>query len=84
MATGTLYHNPHFHVDDLVLLQIPPNLNPHLGRYVAWMEGITVYVLHPRLVRPFSYINKICEMYVNPSMATTPCITTHTSMGMAW
>ena len=43
-----------------------------------------MYVLHPILVRPFTCTQKICEMYVNPSMATDPHITTHTSLGMAW
>ena len=52
-------------------LQIEPNLDPHLGMSVAWIEGISVYMLHPRLVRPFPCIHKICEMYVNPSMATS-------------
>ena len=83
MATSTLYHNTHFHVDDLVVLHIPPNLDTHLGKSMAWMEGISMYVLHPRLVRPFSCIHKICKMYVNLSMAADPCITSHTFLGMA-
>ena len=39
------------------------------------MEGIHVYRLLSRLVRPFPCINKTCEIYGNPSMAT--CITSH-------
>ena len=35
MSTGTSYHNPNFHVDVLVVLQILPDLGPHLGRYVT-------------------------------------------------
>ena len=37
---------------------------------MAWIEGIPVYVLHPRHVISFPSIHKICEMYGNPSMAT--------------
>ena len=68
MATGTSYHNPHFHVDSLVVVKIPPNMDSHRRRSVAWIDGIPVNVLHPRLVRPFSCIYKICEMYSNPYM----------------
>ena len=84
MTIGNFYHNPHFHVDGLVVLQILPNLDPHIGRSVAWIEGIPVYVLHPMLVYSIPSTLKICGMYVNPSMATDPSITTHTSLGMAW
>ena len=84
MATGTSYHNPHFHVDGLVVLKIPPNMDSHHMRSVAWVDGIPVNVLYPRLVRPFSCIYKICEMYVNQPMATDPHITTHASLGIAW
>jgi len=84
MTIGNFYHNPHFHVDGLVVLQILPNLDPHIGRSVAWIEGIPVYVLHPMLVCPIPSTLKVCGMYVNPSMATDPSITTHTSLGMAW
>ena len=28
MTIGNFYHNPHFHVDGLVVLQILPNLDP--------------------------------------------------------
>ena len=84
MATSTSYHNPHFHVDGLVVLQILPDLGPHLGRSVAWMEVIPVHGLHPILARPCPCIEKTCEMHVNPSMATDPCIITHTSLGMTW
>ena len=37
---------------------------------MVWIEGIPVYVLHPRLVIPFPCVHKTCEMYDNPSMAT--------------
>ena len=84
MVTDTLYHNPHVHVGSLVVLQILSDLPPQFVRYVAWMEDIRVYGLHPRPVRPFPCIHKRCEMYVNPSIATDPHIITHTSLGIAW
>ena len=31
MATITLHHNPHIHMDCLVALQILPDFDPHLG-----------------------------------------------------
>ena len=62
MVTGSSYHNPHFHVDGLVVFKIPTKLDPHIGTSVAWMQGISVYVLHLRLVGLFPCIHKICEM----------------------
>ena len=58
--TGTLSHNLDFHVDGLVVVQILSDLGPYLGRSVAWMEGIPVYGLYPRLVRHFTSIRKKC------------------------
>ena len=42
MTIGNFYHNPHFHVDGLVVSQILPDLDPHLVRSVAWIDGIPV------------------------------------------
>ena len=83
MATGTSYHNPHFHVDGLVILQIMSDRGLHIGRSVAWMEVIHVYRLHPMLVRPCPCIHKTCEIYTKLFMVTDPaCITTHTPLGI--
>ena len=84
LVPHNLHHNPHFHVDRLVVLQILSGLCPHLGRSVVWIEGIYVHGLHPRLGRPSPCIHKTCEMYANPSMTTDPHITTHISLEMAW
>ena len=35
MPTGTLDHNPHFHVDVMVVLQILPDLGPHIPGWRA-------------------------------------------------
>ena len=43
------YHQPN---DCMVLLQFSPNLVPQLGWSVAWMDGIPVYWLCFRPVRP--------------------------------
>ena len=51
-------------------LEIIPDLGPHIGRSVAWMEGIFVYGLISWLVRPFPFIKKTCEKGGNPSKAT--------------
>ena len=84
MTPGTSYHNPHFHVDGLVVLHILSDLDLHVGRCVAWIEGISVCGFYPRLVRPFPCIHKTCEMYVNLSMATDHNIIIRTSLRMAW
>ena len=42
------------------------SLGQYLSWYDAWMESIQIYVLHPRLVRPFFCIHKICAMYSHP------------------
>ena len=46
------------------------------------MEGIPVYVLHPRPVRSFPYIHKACDIYDIPSMATYPFSAGPTSWGV--
>ena len=43
------YHQPN---DCMVLLQFSPNLVPQLGWSVAWMDGIPVYWLCFRPIRP--------------------------------
>ena len=69
--TGTSHHNVHLNEDSLVaLLQILPNLDPHLWWSMAWMEDISVYGLLHRLVRPMTRIHNTCGSVCNPSIAT--------------
>ena len=51
-------------------LKILRNLDPHIWWSVVRMEGISVYKLHPRHVRPYPRLHKRCEMYQHPSIAT--------------
>ena len=52
-------------------LQILQNLGPHLWCSVAWrMEGISMYGLYHRPIKPFPFINKKYEKDGNPPMTT--------------
>ena len=77
MTTGTSYHNPHFLVDGFMVLQILPDLGPHIGRSLVWMEGIPVYKLNLRVVRPFPCTQRTYAMHVNTSTSTNPHIIPH-------
>ena len=78
MATYTSHHIPHLPVDGVVVCRSFLDLGPHIGRSVAWMEGIHVYVLISRLVKPFPCTNKTCknggkQVMATDTSSTPPC-----------
>ena len=65
-------------------LQILQNFDPHIWLSVAWMEGISVYRLHPRHARPDICLHKMYEIYGTHQCPLVHYITPPIFLGMVW
>ena len=72
MACCSSHNNIHHPMDGILVLQFVLNLVPHIGCSVAWMDSIPMYLLGPRLVRPFPCTHKTYGMGDNTFMVCGP------------